>query len=78
MPKEYKVVATYETKIEISQEHDWQLCDTHQPTDGETLEQLDARMWAVDSCSACDEKAWAEAYDEAYGKFSDADDLEVI
>lgn len=77
MPKEYKVVATYETTIEIAQ-YDWELCEMHQPADDETDAQFEARRDAVESCSACDQKAWESAYNEAYDKFSDADEIELI
>lgn len=77
MPKEYKVVATYETTIEIAQ-YDWELCESHQPTEDETDQQFQDRRDAVESCNKCDAKAWESAYDEAYSKFSDADEIEVI
>jgi hypothetical protein len=77
MAKEFKVTATYETTIEVSQ-YDWELCEAHQPAEDETDTQSDARMDAVDSCNACDAKAWETAYDEAYDKFRGADDIEVI
>ena len=76
--KVYKVIATYETTVSVSQAHDDGVCDEHTRADDEGDMQWEARMNAIDACEACDQKAWEEAYNEAYDKFSDADDIELI
>lgn len=75
--REFRVTATFEETIEVDQDSDWQVCENHKAPEGETLEQMDARWDAIASCDACREKAWDEAYGEAYDRFSRADDLEV-
>jgi hypothetical protein len=75
--KEFRVTATYETTVEVDQDYEWQVCDKHKPADDETPAQWDVRMVAIESCSDCDDKAYDVASEEAYGKFPNADDIDI-
>jgi len=75
--RRFKVVATIEDTIEVDQDYDSMLCDEHKEPKDETTEQWDERMDAILNCDGCAEKAWEEAYNEAYDKFPRMDDLEV-